>query len=67
MVVVGMIWGGGTIHALPLARPPGLAGLLERNRRRHDSGGLRLRRMADREFRGRRDARSRAATFRADW
>ena len=45
------------------ARPAGIARPAGRHRRRHDPGGLRLRRLADRDLRRRRDARSAPRPF----
>ena len=57
MVVAGILWGGGAVHSVPLLDRPVSLGTWKRDRRGDDSGCLRLRRLADRELRGRRNAR----------
>ena len=57
MVVAGLLWGGGAVHPLPLLDRPGSLAW-SRHRRGHDSGRLRIWRLADRELCRRRDARS---------
>ena len=58
MVVAGIALGGGTIHPLPLLDQPVSLGLLAAIGAAIDSGGVCVRRMADRDVRGGRDAQS---------
>ena len=62
LVVVGIAMGGGAVHPLPLLDRPVSFGSDAGDRRGHDSGGVRLWRMADLHLRGRRDARSAAGS-----
>ena len=63
MVVAGIALGGGTIHPLPLLDQPGIAGAAGVDWRGLDSGGVCVRRMADRDVRRGRDAQSGARSF----
>ena len=63
MVVVGLVLGGGTAASLPLLDRPVSFGLAAGHRRGHDPGGLRVRRLADRQLRRGRDARSAPRSF----